>query len=62
MLADTALRAKDLDEAAALAAKQRAEEALTDKVGQRTQAEALAELARAIAQLKMIERLRKLRG
>jgi len=62
ILADTALRAKDIDEAAALAAKQRAEEALRDKVGHITQAEALAELARAAAQLKLIERLRKLRG
>ena len=62
ILADTALRAKDIDEAAALAAKQRAEDALRDKVGHITQAEALAELARAAAQLKLIERLRKLRG
>jgi F-type H+-transporting ATPase subunit epsilon len=62
VLADTALRAKDIDEAAALAAKQRAEEALRDKAGHITQAEALAELARAAAQLKIIERLRKLRG
>jgi len=62
ILADTALRAKDIDEAAALAAKQRAEDALRDKVGHLTQAEALAELARAAAQLKLIERLRKLRG
>ena len=62
ILADTALRARDIDEAAALAAKQRAEEALRDKVGHITQAEALAELARAAAQLKLIERLRKLRG
>jgi F-type H+-transporting ATPase subunit epsilon len=62
ILADTALRAKDIDEAAALAAKQRAEEALRDKVAHITQAEALAELARAAAQLKLIERLRKLRG
>ncbi len=62
VLADTALRARDIDEAAALAAKQRAEEALRDKVGHITQAEALAELARAAAQLKLIERLRKLRG
>jgi F-type H+-transporting ATPase subunit epsilon len=62
VLADTALRAKDIDEAAALAAKQRAEEALRDKAGQITQAEALAELARAAAQLKVLERLRKLRG
>jgi len=62
VLADTALRAKDIDEAAALAAKQRAEEALRDKAGHITLAEAQAELARAIAQLKMINRLRKLRG
>ena len=62
VLADTALRATDIDEAAALAAKQRAEEALRDKAGHLTQAEALAELARAAAQLKLLERLRKLRG
>jgi F-type H+-transporting ATPase subunit epsilon len=62
ILADTALRAKDIDEAAALAAKQRAEEALKDRSGHITLAEAQAELARAAAQLKLIERLRKLRG
>jgi F-type H+-transporting ATPase subunit epsilon len=62
VLADTALRAKDIDEAAANAAKQRAEEALKDKSGRISQAEALAELARAAAQLKVLERLRKLRG
>jgi F-type H+-transporting ATPase subunit epsilon len=62
VLADTALRARDIDEAAALAAKQRAEEALKDKAGHITQAEALAELARAAAQLKLLARLRKLRG
>jgi F-type H+-transporting ATPase subunit epsilon len=62
VLADTALRAKDLDEASALAAKQRAEEALKDKSGRITLAEAQAELARAIAQLKMLERLRRTKG
>lgn len=62
VLADTALRAKDLDESAALAAKQRAEEALKATVDKISQAEALAELARAAAQLKLIERLRKIRG
>jgi F-type H+-transporting ATPase subunit epsilon len=62
VLADTALRAKDIDEAAALAAKQRAEDALKDRAGHITLAEAQAELARAIAQLKVINRLRKLRG
>ncbi len=60
VLADTAQRAKDIDEAAALAAKQRAEEALKDRSGHITQAEALAELARAAAQLKIIARLRKM--
>jgi F-type H+-transporting ATPase subunit epsilon len=62
VLADTALRARDIDEAAALAAKQRAEEALRDRAGHISIAEAQAELARAAAQLKLIQRLRKLRG
>jgi F-type H+-transporting ATPase subunit epsilon len=62
VLADTALRAKDIDEAAALAAKQRAEEALKDRAGAIDHAEALAELARVAAQLKILERLRKIRG
>jgi F-type H+-transporting ATPase subunit epsilon len=61
VLADTAARAKDLDEAAALAAKQRAEEALRDRVGAIEIAEAQAELARSMAQLRAIEKLRKLR-
>jgi F-type H+-transporting ATPase subunit epsilon len=59
VLADTALRAKDLDEAAALAAKQRAEDALKDKGDRISQAEAEAELVRVISQLKLIQRLRK---
>ena len=61
VLADTALRAKDLDEAAALAAKQRAEEALRQRGADMTIAEAQAELIRAVAQIKMLERIRKLR-
>ena len=61
VMADTAARAHDLDEAAALAAKQRAEEVLRDRVGAMEVAEAQAELARAAAQLKAIEKLRKLR-
>ena len=61
ILADTAARAKDLDEASALVAKQRAEEALKDRVGAMEVAEAQAELARAAAQLKAIEKLRKMR-
>ena len=62
IMADTAIRAKDLDEAAALEAKRRAEEALSGKVDKIEQAEALAELARAAAQLKLLERLRKIKG
>jgi F-type H+-transporting ATPase subunit epsilon len=61
VLADTALRARDIDEAAALAAMQQAVEALRDKTGQLEIAEAQAELARAAAQLRALERLRKLR-
>ncbi|AMN48420.1 ATP synthase F0F1 subunit epsilon [Steroidobacter denitrificans] len=61
VLADTALRARDLDEAAALQAKQRAEEALRDRGNKMELAEAQAELARAIAQIKAIEKLRKLK-
>lgn len=62
VLADTAARAADLDEAAAENARQRAEEALASKVDKIEQAEALAELARAAAQLKLIQRLRKIKG
>ncbi|HUI60789.1 MAG TPA: F0F1 ATP synthase subunit epsilon [Steroidobacteraceae bacterium] len=62
VLADTAARAKDLDEAAALEAKQRAEEALRDKSGHINQAEALAELVRLNEQLKLIQRLRNRRS
>src|SRR3974390_2722099 len=58
VLADTAARAKDLDEAAAQEARQRAEEALSGSHDKITQAEALAELARAVAQLKLIQKLR----
>jgi F-type H+-transporting ATPase subunit epsilon len=61
VLADTAARAKDLDEAAALAAKQRAEDALRQRTDKVDIAEAQAELARVVAQLKAIERLRKKR-
>ena len=61
VLADTAARAHDLDEAAALAAKQRAEEAVRSRKDKVELAEAQAELARAIAQLRAIERLRKKR-
>jgi F-type H+-transporting ATPase subunit epsilon len=59
VLADTAARAHDLDEAAALAARQRAEEAVRSRTDKIEIAEAQAELLRAMAQLRAIERLRK---
>ena len=62
IMADTAIRAKDLDEAAALESKRRAEETLAGKIDKLEQAEALAELARAAAQLKLLEKLRKIKG
>jgi F-type H+-transporting ATPase subunit epsilon len=61
VLADTAARAKDLDEAEAQAAKQRAEEALRTRGDKLELAEAQVQLARAVAQLRAIQRLRKKR-
>ena len=61
VLADTAMRAKDLDEAAALQAKQRAEEALKNRTDAVDAAELQAELARSVAQLRAIEKLRKIK-
>ena len=58
VLADTAVRARDLDEATALAAKQRAEEAMRERTDKVEIAEAQAELLRAVAMLRAIERLR----
>ena len=59
VLADTALRAKDIDEAAALEAKQLAEEALKDRKGEIDYAKAQSELAEAVAMLQTIKRIRK---
>ena len=59
VLADTAIRGEDLDEAQAAESKKRAEEALADKSDNIDAAKALAELAQAAAQLKMIEKIRK---
>jgi F-type H+-transporting ATPase subunit epsilon len=56
------VRAKDLDEAAALDAKRRAEEALRDRTGTVEVAQAQTELLRAAAQLRAIEKLRKLKS
>ena len=62
VLADTAIRATDLDEAAALEAKKRAEEAMADQKADVDYARAQAELIEAAAQLRMIEKLRKTPG
>ncbi|MEI5996166.1 F0F1 ATP synthase subunit epsilon [Paraburkholderia bengalensis] len=62
VLADTAIRGKDLDEAKAEQARKRAEEALQNTGSNLEYATAQAELAYATAQLAAIQRLRKLRG
>ncbi|MDR2690211.1 MAG: F0F1 ATP synthase subunit epsilon [Azoarcus sp.] len=59
VLADTAIRGKDLDEAKALEAKRKAEEALATKSAQIDYAKAQAELVEAIAQISAIQRFRK---
>ena len=61
VLADTALRGSDLDEAKATEAKRWAEEALANRGADIDYAQAQAELASAIAQLQAIKRLRKVR-
>jgi F-type H+-transporting ATPase subunit epsilon len=58
VLADTAIRAKDLDEKAALEAKKAAEEAMQNKTSKEEIAQAEAELATALAQLEAIRKLR----
>ncbi|NMG47712.1 F0F1 ATP synthase subunit epsilon [Azoarcus communis] len=59
VLADTAIRGKDLDEAKALEAKRKAEEALSNQSAQLDYAKAQAELTEAIAQIAAIQKLRK---
>lgn len=61
VLSDTAVRGHDLDETAALEAKKKAEEALADAASEMDYAQAQAELASTIAQIRSIEKLRKLR-
>ncbi|MCX7087238.1 MAG: F0F1 ATP synthase subunit epsilon [Methylococcales bacterium] len=62
ILADTAIRAKDIDEAAALEAKMKAEEALKDKSNKIDYATAQSQLTIALMQLRTLERLRKRGG
>lgn len=59
VLADTALRARDIDEAAAQQARDRAEAVIKDRQTVIDYARAQAELAEAIAQLKALQSLRK---
>ena len=61
ILSDTAVRAQDLDEAAAMEAKQVAEDAIANRDGDMEIAEAQSKLLEAVAQLQMIERFRKKR-
>ncbi|HCJ52054.1 MAG: F0F1 ATP synthase subunit epsilon [Gallionellales bacterium CG_4_10_14_3_um_filter_54_96] len=59
ILADTAIRGKDLDESRAIEAKRAAEEALKNRTSDIDYAHAQAELAEAIAQLRAIQQIRK---
>ncbi len=59
VLADTAIRGRDLDEAKAMDAKRRAEELMSNRSAELDYARAQAELAEAVAQLAAIQKLRK---
>ena len=59
VLADTAIRGQDLDEAKALEAKKLAEEAMQNKTSKLEIAKAQSELAEAMAQIQAIEKLRR---
>ena len=62
VLADTAIRAENIDEAKALEAKRRAEDALAGQTAEFEYAKAQVELAEAVAQLRALEKLRKMRA
>jgi len=59
VLADTAMRATDIDEAAAIAAKEQAEKALAGKASALDVAKATAELAEIAAQIRAVQKLKK---
>ena len=61
VLADTAIRGQDLDEAKAEAAKKAAEEALANRAGEIDDAKAQAELASAVAELAALRKFRNKR-
>ena len=62
ILSDTAIRAADLDQAAAEQSQKRAEEAMHDQSSAMEYAQAKAELANAVAQLRAIKKLRQVKG
>ena len=59
ILSDTALRATDIDESAALEAKSRAESAMKDKASDMDYAKAKSELIEAVAQIEALKKIRK---
>lgn len=59
VLADTAMRADDIDEASALAAKEQAQKSLAGKMSAIDVAKATVELAEAVAQIRAIQHLKK---
>lgn len=61
VLSDTAIRADDLDEAAAIQAQKEAEEAMRDRKSEMEYAKAKAELAQIAAQLRSIEKIKEMR-
>ena len=62
VLADTAIRAHDLDEAKAIEAKRRAEEAMANQDSEENLASAQAELSSALAQIEAIRKFRNRAG
>ena len=62
ILADTALRAADMDEAAALEARKHAQEALTNQKSEMDTSVALASLAEAAAQLRTLQAMKNRSG
>ncbi|MDQ7048377.1 MAG: F0F1 ATP synthase subunit epsilon [Enterobacterales bacterium] len=62
ILADTATRADDVDEAAAIAAKEAAEAAMADQNSEIEYSKAASELAEAVAQLRTLQAIRKKAG
>jgi F-type H+-transporting ATPase subunit epsilon len=59
ILSDTALRAADIDEAAALEAKARAEATMKEKASEMDYAKAKSELIEAVAQIEALKKIRK---